>query len=107
MKAGETSLCNPKFHTQYCNMSSFGQGLAVFLSSKKANSIPHFMQHLSTNPKDFYARYYRGRAYDIIGDKPNAIADYKCLVQNSKGAEHSVMKAKLAVLQGQLIISTS
>ena len=83
-------------------MSSFGQGLAVFLSSKKANSIPYFTQHLSTNPNDFHARYYRGLAYAIIGDKPNAIADYKSLVQTSKGAEHSVMKAKLAVLQGQL-----
>ncbi len=78
---------------------SCAQGVATFISCNKAASIPIFSAYLAADPNDYYTRYYRGRAYEIIGNNDEAIADFKFLKKTSKGVENRVAEAKLIMLQ--------
>jgi tetratricopeptide (TPR) repeat protein len=50
---------------------------------------------LAANPDDYYPRYYRARAYEIIGKAKEAKADFKFLAEAGNGEENLVAKAKL------------
>lgn len=50
-------------------------GMATFWRCNKAGAIPHFTQHLKTNPGDFNCWLFRGISYSIIGQNQNAVSD--------------------------------
>lgn len=81
---------------------SFTNGLRVFLSCKKPESIPFFTEQLHRNPDHFYARLYRGIAYALSGDRDSAAKDFKSVLESPKynEAQKMVTKAHLTKLSG-------
>lgn len=75
----------------------FTEGLRVFLSCKKPESVPKFTKYLERNPDHFYARLYRGTAHKLSGDKDAAAKDYKFVMESSKSDEAQKMVAKAAL----------
>ena len=49
--------------------------MATFWRCNKAGAIPHFTQHLKSNPRDFDCWLFRGISYSIIGKNQNAVSD--------------------------------
>lgn len=79
----------------------FTGGIRTFWSCNKAGAIPHFSQHLSSNPHHFNSLLFRGLSYSIIGQSANATADLQQAERVGNGPEKLVARSQLSFLQGK------
>jgi tetratricopeptide (TPR) repeat protein len=81
--------------------SGFTGGIRTFWSCNKAGAIPHFSQHLSSNPRHFNSLLFRGISYSIINQSANAVADLQQAERVGSGSEKLVARSQLSFLQGK------
>lgn len=79
-----------------------GSGHATFASCNKAGSIPHYTAFLKTNPGNFEALKWRGRAYSIIGQMTDAAADFRAAERQSPAPYNSLARSELAFIEGNV-----
>ena len=79
----------------------FTGGIRTFWSCNKAGAIPHFTQHLSSNPRHFNSLLFRGISYSIIDQSANAIADLQQAERVGSGPEKLVAQSQLCFIQGK------
>lgn len=77
----------------------FTGGIRTFWSCNKSGAIPHFTQHLRSNPRHFNSLLFRGISYSIIGQSSNAVADLQEAERVGSGAEKLVARSQLLMLQ--------
>ena len=79
----------------------FTGGIRTFWSCNKAGAIPHFSQHLSSNPRHFNSLLFRGISYSIIDQPVNATADLQQAERVGSGPEKLVARSQLSFIQGK------
>lgn len=73
---------------------SFASGAATFNSCNKPGSIVEFTNHLRMHPGDYNALMWRAKAYAIVGQPRNAMADIEHAISVSSGIKREVATAK-------------
>ena len=82
-------------------MDDYARGIATFNSCDKAGSIPFFTRHLEAHPDHYNARMWRARAYGIVGDKANCLADLQIAKEKSSGVHQLMAELEIAEVQNK------
>ena len=77
----------------------FAGGINTFWSCNKAAAVPHFTQHLRSNPRHFDSLLFRGISYCVLGQGENAVRDFQQAAQVGNGCEKLIATAQLLALQ--------
>ena len=80
----------------------YAKGIATFNSCDKAGSIPYFTRHLEAFPDHYNARRMRARAYGIVGQDANCLADLHILKERSSGAQRLAAEVEI-LANGEVI----
>ena len=62
--------------------------------SEKPKALPFFIMNTENFPKSFNAFDSLGEAYEVLGDKKNAIENYEKSLDLNPGNEQAIMKIK-------------
>ena len=81
--------------------TGFTGGINTFWSCNKAGAIPHFTEHINSNPRHFDSWMFRGISHSIIGEHDKAVHDLQTAASVGSPCEKLVADAKLLELQGK------
>ena len=81
--------------------TGFTGGINTFWSCNKAGAIPHFTDHIKSNPRHFDSWLFRGISHSIIGEHGKAVHDFQNAESVGSPSEKLIAKAKLLSLQGK------
>ena len=81
--------------------TGFTGGINTFWSCNKAGAIPHFTDHIKSNPRHFDSWLFRGISHSIIGEHGKAVHDFQNAESVGSPSEKLIAKANLLSLQGK------